>query len=103
MSFKKLENGGLNDPFAKVKYNSRGTRFSAGIDYHCFSHAKTQKDFRRNAVSKNLGSEIDVTADYALTKITNLQVGASPMGATNSMEYAQDISPGSWPAIDISF
>ncbi|MEO6315248.1 MAG: alginate export family protein [Chitinophagaceae bacterium] len=86
--------GGLNNPFAKVKYNSRGTRFSAGIDYHYFSLAKNQKDFRGNAVNKNLGSEIDVTADYALTKITNVQVGASLMAATNSMEYAKNISPG---------
>ena len=40
-----------------------------------------------------LGSEVDATLNYGLNKITNIELGASLMAASHSMEYAKGIAP----------
>ena len=100
--------GGLNDPFIKIKYGSSNKRFSAGVDFHYFRLAKNQKDINGKAIDKYLGSEIDVITNYALNKITTVELGFSVMAATKSMEYAKGIAPdsakltGTWSYLMIS-
>ena len=100
--------GGLNDPYIKIKYGSSNKRFSAGVDYHYFKLAKDQKDINGQAIDKYLGSEIDVVTNYALNKITTVELGFSVMAATKSMEYAKGIAPhsakltGTWSYLMIS-
>ena len=86
--------GGLNNPFLKGKYTSPGKRFSAELAYHYFGLANDQKDTKGNVLSRYLGSEVDATFNYGLNKITTLELGASWMAATHSMEYAKGITPG---------
>jgi hypothetical protein len=83
---------GLNNPFLKGKYISSG--FSAELAYHYFAFADDQKDSKGDLLSKYLGSEVDVKLNYSLNKITALELGASWMGATGSMEYAKGITSG---------
>jgi hypothetical protein len=85
---------GLNNPFLKGRYTSPGKRFSAELAYHYFGLANDQKDTKGNALSKYLGSEVDATFSYGLNKITTVELGASWMAATHSMEYAKGITPG---------
>jgi hypothetical protein len=100
--------GGLNDPYIKIKYGSINKRFTAGVDYHYFSLAKDQKDINGEAIDKYLGTEIDIVTNYALNKITTVELGFSVMAATKSMEYAKGIAPesakltGTWSYLMIS-
>jgi hypothetical protein len=86
--------GGLNNPFAKVKYGSKNKRFTAGLDYHYFSLASDMKDVSGNKLDKYLGSEFDFVTSYSLNKITTVEWGFSVMAAGKSMEYAKGITPG---------
>jgi hypothetical protein len=83
---------GLNNPFLKGKYISPGKRFFAELAYHYFGLADNAKDAKGNAMSKYLGSEVDATINYGLNKITSIELGASLMAATHSMEYAKGIA-----------
>jgi len=85
--------GGLNNPFAKVKYVSRNSRLSVELCYHYFGLAADQKDVKGKEVSRYLGSEVDAIASYGLNKITNLELGACALWATHAMEYAKGITP----------
>jgi hypothetical protein len=84
----------LNNPFFKAKYISPGKRFTAELAYHYFGLADDAKDAKGAAVSKYLGSEVDATVNYGLNKITTIELGASTMAATHSMEYAKGITSG---------
>ncbi|HTL09845.1 MAG TPA: hypothetical protein VL307_16340 [Chitinophagaceae bacterium] len=86
--------GGLNNPFAKLKYTGSGRRLTTDLAYHYFGLAKQQKDLAGASISKYLGSEVDATAAYALNKITTLEFGISVLAASRSMEYAKEITPG---------
>ena len=86
--------GGLSNPYAKIKYGSKSKRFTAQADYHYFSLAKNQKNTSGAAINKYLGSEVDLVTTYALNKVTTLEYGFSVMAASNSMEYAKNITPG---------
>ena len=88
-------NGGLNNPYLKVKYVSKNKRLNTSIDYHHFSLANDQKDISGSAIRKYLGSEIDLVNSYALNKVTNLELGLCYLDATSSMEYAKNLAPGS--------
>ena len=100
--------GGLSNPFAKIRYAATSKRFTAALDYHYFSLAKDQKDLAGAAINKYLGSEFDLVGTYALNKITAVEYGFSVMAATNSMEYAKNITPntskltGTWSYLMIS-
>ena len=86
--------GGLSDPYLKFKYSSANSRFTGELAGHYFSLANNQKDVNGNAVSKHLGTEVDLTLGYKLNKFTNVDLGLSYMAATTSMEYAKGIAPG---------
>jgi len=86
--------GGLSNPYLKVKYTSVNKRFSTELANHYFMLADNQKDLTGNAVSKYLGTEFDLTTGYKLNKFTQATLGLSYMSATQSMEYAKNISPG---------
>ncbi|MFT3682079.1 MAG: alginate export family protein [Ferruginibacter sp.] len=86
--------GGLNNPFAKIKYTSSGKRFSSQLDYHYFALAKDQKDISGSAIDKYLGSEFDLVSTYALNKVTTVELGISYLAASKSMEYAKAVTPG---------
>lgn len=87
--------GGLTNPFLKIKYGSFNNRFAIGLDYHYFALAQHQKNVNGNPVKKYLGSEYDLLATYNLNKLTVLEWGFSYMAATQSMEYAKNLAPGS--------
>jgi len=86
--------GGLNDPYAKIRYEADKERFCVEVDYHYFRLGSDQKDIQGEAIRKYLGSEVDLVTSYALNKITALEYGFSVMAATHSMEYAKNITPG---------
>ena len=86
--------GGLSDPFFKIKYGSANKRLSIGLDYHYFAFANDQKDIAGKKLDNYLGSEIDLITSYNLNKITNLELGVAYLAATNSIEYAKGITPG---------
>ncbi|HLG40666.1 MAG TPA: hypothetical protein VI461_13400, partial [Chitinophagaceae bacterium] len=86
--------GGLNDPYFKIKYVSKNKRFTAGLDYHYFTLAKDMKDVNGNAVDKYLGSEFDFTLNYDLNKFASLEWGFAVMAASETMQYAKGITPG---------
>jgi Alginate export len=87
--------GGLSDPYLKVKYSSASKRFTTALDYHYFMLAKDQKDGSGNAIDKYLGSEFDLISTYGLNKITNLELGICYLAASESMQYAKNVTPGS--------
>ncbi|MEO6851765.1 MAG: alginate export family protein [Mucilaginibacter sp.] len=86
--------GGLSNPYLKVKYTSPDKRFTTELANHYFYLANDQKDINGQAVSKYLGTEFDLTTGYKLNKFTNVDLGLSYMAATQSMEYAKNITPG---------
>ena len=86
--------GGLSNPFARLRYSSKNKNFIAELNYHYFSLAKDMKDVNGNAISKYLGSEIDLVTGYSLNKFTTIEWGFSVMAAAQSMEYAKNINPG---------
>ena len=86
--------GGLSNVYLKNKYASANKRFTAALDYHYFRLAEDQKDQAGKPVDKYLGSEVDLVASYALNKLTAIEWGFSIMAASNSMEYAKSIAPG---------
>lgn len=85
--------GGLDNPFAKLKYTSRNAPLAFELCYHYFALAANQKDLKANPVPKYLGSEVDGVATYKLNKFTALEAGLCGMWATHSMEYAKGITP----------
>jgi hypothetical protein len=87
--------GGLNNPYVKIRYTSMNKRFSTGLDYHYFALAKDQKDNSGQEIDKYLGSEFDWVTNYGLNKITTLELGVSYLAASNGMEYAKGVIPGS--------
>lgn len=87
--------GGLNNPYAKLKYTSGNKRFSSALDYHYFALAQDQKDVTGKAINKYLGSEIDWVSTYQLNKFSAIELGVSCLAATKSMEYAKSVTPDS--------
>ena len=86
--------GGLSNQFLKARYTSKNKRLAASLDYHYFSLANDQKDEHGNSIKKYLGSEFDFVTVYSLNKFTSLEWGAAVMAASESMEYAKGITPG---------
>ncbi|MDT3405271.1 alginate export family protein [Mucilaginibacter terrae] len=86
--------GGLNNPYAKIKYASANKRLSAELANHYFLLAANQKDIAGAAFDKYLGTEFDLTTAYRLNKFALASLGVSYMAATHSMEYAKNITPG---------
>jgi len=86
--------GGLSNPYFKIKYTSANKRLSTELANHYFMLANDQKNVAGNAADKYLGTEVDLTAGYKLNNFTIATLGLSYMSATQSMEYAKNITPG---------
>jgi len=71
---------GLLNYFLKAKYNAKDN-LTFLFDLHGFESANTLA----GNLNKYLGTELDITVKYNLTKMINLEVGYSYMQATNTM------------------
>ncbi len=87
--------GGLVNPHLKWQYTSSNKRFTIATKYHYFGLAEDMYDVNGKAIDRYLGSEIDLSWIYSLSKITSIEGGTSFMFATHSMEYAKSVTPNS--------
>lgn len=74
---------GLLNYFLKAKYNAKDN-LSFTFDLHGFESANTLA----GNLNKYLGTELDITVKYGLTKMINIEAGYSYMQATNTMASA---------------
>lgn len=81
---------GLQDIFLKIKY--KADKYFIGADLHIFSAAndildnkELAKSGKYTAMSKGLGTEIDLTCGYNIAKDVALKAGYSQMFGTNSL------------------
>lgn len=81
-------NKGLVDYYIKAKYKASG-KLSVTADLHQFSSASGVYDGTGNKLSRNFGTEADITAVYALTSIIGFEGGYSHFFSTASLS-----SPG---------
>lgn len=79
---------GLVDMFFKIKYNLKDN-LTLLLDVHGFEVANTLSNGKGGAQNPYLGTEVDFTLKYNMTKIINIEAGYSYMAATNSMASAQ--------------
>lgn len=82
--------GGLQNAYFKTKYT--GKRYALSCDIHHFSLAEDMLNASlasKPVIKNNLGTEIDLVANYTLNKFTVLEAGYSIMNASNSMEYVK--------------
>lgn len=86
-----LNSVGLNDFYFKAKYKTE--KWWTALDIHQFMAAADVLDKKELGLSGNykamnsaLGTEIDFTAGYNLTKGVSLQIGYSQMFATETMQ-----------------
>jgi hypothetical protein len=85
---------GLQDIF--VKLNAKAKKFSVGLHTHFFSSAGDVADpVDGSAMSKGLGTEIDLFFGFNLTKGVAFKGGYSQMFATETMEVVKGSVPGS--------
>lgn len=87
--------GGLSNPFLKMKYLSGNKSFSTELNYHYFALSNQQKDISGKKIDKYLGSEFDLITSYQFNKFSAIECGISYMAASNSMDYAKNITPES--------
>lgn len=78
---------GLLNYFFKIKYNIKDN-LSFFLDVHGFESANKLSDGPGGEQDSYLGTELDLTVKYNLTKIINIEAGYSIMKATNSMASA---------------
>lgn len=106
-----INNVGLVDAYLRIKYMSE--KWWLLFDVHQFMSAADvldQSEFinsgKYTAMNSTLGTEIDVTFNYTLTKMVNLQLGYSHMLATKTMEALKGGKSGelnNWAYIMIAF
>jgi hypothetical protein len=78
--------GGLVNPYINLVYNLTET-VNLKADYHYFALQNKLLDANNQVVDKYLGSEIDISFQYFITKQADLQLGYSTMFASKSMEF----------------
>lgn len=78
---------GLLNYFFKIKYNAKDN-LSFFLDVHGFESANKLSNGSGGELNSYLGTELDLTVKYNLTKIINIEAGYSIMKATNSMASA---------------
>jgi hypothetical protein len=78
---------GLLNYFFKLKYNAKDN-LSFFLDVHGFEAANTLSDGAGGKLNSYLGTEVDLTVRYNLTKMINFEAGYSIMKATSSMASA---------------
>jgi hypothetical protein len=76
---------GLQNAFFKLKYAAK--TFAVGLDIHQFALANKIKG--NESPGKNLGTELDLVANYILNKFTVVEFGYSTMAATKSLEFVK--------------
>lgn len=85
--------GGLIDPHIKWQFTNESKRLTLGVKYHAFLLADNMVDINGKNIDRYLGSEIDLSWVYSLSKITTVEGGVSAIFATKSMEYAKGVTP----------
>ncbi len=85
-------NGGLIDGYFSLRYNYKKWNFSAV--YHYFALENTVEDVENpgQALSKPLGSEIDIAAIRDITKEVNINTGIALFFPTRTMEFVKTAS-----------
>ncbi|CAD0001815.1 alginate export family protein [Flavobacterium chungangense] len=78
---------GLLNYFFKIKYNAKDN-LSFFLDVHGFESANKITNGAGGKLNSYLGTEVDLTVRYNLTKIINFEAGYSIMKATNSLASA---------------
>lgn len=78
---------GLLNYFFKAKYNAKDN-LTFLLDVHGFQAANTLSNGAGGELSSYLGTEVDLTVKYNMTKMINIEAGYSIMKATNSMASA---------------
>lgn len=78
---------GLLNYFFKIKYNAKDN-LSFFLDVHGFESANKLSNGTGGELNSYLGTEVDLTVKYNLTKMINIEAGYSIMKATNSMASA---------------
>jgi len=78
---------GLLNYFFKIKYNAKDN-LSFFLDVHGFESANKLSNGTGGELNSYLGTELDLTIKYNLTKMINIEAGYSIMKATNSMASA---------------
>lgn len=102
---------GLTDVYLKIKYKAE--KWWLGLDVHQFMAAADVRDAKifsqtgkYEAMSSSLGTELDLTFNYTLTKGVALQFGYSHMMATETMEAIKGGSKdetNNWAYLMITF
>lgn len=80
-------NQGLLNYFLKAKYNAKDN-LTFLLDVHGFQAANELSNGAGGTLNKYLGTELDLTVRYNVTKMIGLEAGYSIMKATNSMASA---------------
>ena len=78
---------GLLNYFFKIKYNAKDN-LSFNLDVHGFESANKLSNGAGGELNSYLGTELDLTVKYNLTKMINIEAGYSIMKATKSMASA---------------
>jgi hypothetical protein len=77
---------GLVNPYINVVYRIKDD-LNIKADYHYFGLQGNLVDENNDAIAKYLGSEIDLSMQYFISKQADLQLGYSTLFATESMEF----------------
>ena len=78
--------GGLVNPYINLVYNLKET-INLKADYHYFALQNKLVDENNHVIDRYLGSEIDLSLQYFISKQADVQFGYSTMFATKSMEF----------------
>jgi len=79
------KNAGLVDIYMSLSYKM-GKKSTYKLDYHYFGLQNNYGKKNATPLDKYLGSEVDLSAKYAVSKDVTLDLGYSCMFATKSME-----------------
>jgi len=79
---------GLIDYYLKSKYKA-SDRFTLSLDAHQFELPNSVMDESGVVLSKTLGTELDLTLAYALTKAINMEGGYSSLFSTATLASSQ--------------
>jgi len=90
--FSTMPSQGLQDYMAQLKYTFSGA-VSLVADYHYFRLAARMEDPGQPGVAlgKELGSELDLTLNWKLSKVTAFQAGYSFFAATPTLEAVRGV------------
>ncbi len=78
---------GLTDYFVKLKYKPSAL-LQVIADLHQFAGASAVYDGAGNKMTRNFGTELDIVANYSLTKIIGFEAGYSHFFSTASLSSA---------------